>query len=281
MNTLFTLLWIELEKLFWRSRSYIAFIAIGIIIGIIEGGLRLEGRQVLDFMIQNLQEAFVLQGNLLNGYLVTYLVLNSLWLHVPILIALVTGDLVAGETQAGTLRLILARPVGRLRLLTAKYLAGLVYTALVVAFLGCTSWGMGRLVFGTGDLIVFYQTINILPEAELPWRFAAAFAYGGISMGVVASLAFFCSTLADQAMGPIITTVAILIGCTIISTIEVGVFRTVQPLLFTTYLSRWQMFFAFEVPQKDIWLSVVVLVCHMVLLFSGAVVVFLRKDFTT
>jgi ABC-2 type transport system permease protein len=232
-------------------------------------------------MLQNLQEAFILQGNLLNGYLVTYLVLNSLWLHVPILIALVTGDLVAGETQAGTLRLILTRPVGRLRLLAAKYLAGLVYTALVVAFLGFTSWGIGRWVFGTGDLMVFYQTINIVPEAELPWRFVAAFAYGGLGMGVVASLAFFCSTLANHAMGPIITTVAILIGCTIISTIEVGLFRTVQPLLFTTYLSRWQMFFAFEVPQQEIWSAVGVLVCHMAVLFGGAVLVFLRKDFTT
>ena len=160
-----TLVWIELQKLFCRSRSYIAFIAIGLIVGVIEWGLRLEGRQVLELLMQNLQEAFLLQGNLLNGYLVTYLVLNSLWLHVPILIALVTGDLVSGEAQAGTMRLLLTRPVGRLRLLTAKYLAGLLYTALVVAFLAVTSWGMGRLCFGTGDLIVFYQTLNIVPEA--------------------------------------------------------------------------------------------------------------------
>jgi ABC-2 type transport system permease protein len=82
-------------------------------------------------------------------------------------------------------------------------------------------------------------------------------------------------------MGPIITTVAILIGCTIISTIEVGLFRTVQPLLFTTYLNNWQMFFAFEVPTRELWLSVGILLCHMVVLFGGAAVVFLRKDFTT
>lgn len=276
-----TLLWTELVKLFCRSRSYIAFIAIGLIIGIIEAALRLEGRQVLDFMIQNLQEVFILQGNLLNGYLVTYLVLNSLWLHIPILVALVTGDLVAGETQAGTLRLLLTRPVGRLRLLTAKYLAGLVYTALLMGFLALASWGMGRFVFGTGDLIVFYQTINIVSEAELPWRFAAAFAYGGLSMGVVASLAFFCSTLANHALGPIIATVAMVIGCTIISTLEVGIFKTLQPLLFTTYLSKWQMFFAFDIPTQEIWWSIGVLVAHMAVLFGGSAMVFLRKDFTT
>jgi ABC-2 type transport system permease protein len=276
-----TLLWIELEKLFCRSRSYIAFMAIGLIVGVIEWGLRLEGRQVLELMIQNLQEAFLFQGNLLNGYLVTYLVLNSLWLHVPILIALVTGDLVSGEAQAGTLRLLLTRPVGRLQLLTAKYLIGLLYTALVVAFLALTSWGMGRLCFGTGDLIVLYQTINLVPEAELPWRFAAAFAYGGLSMGVVASLAFFFSTLANHSLGPIITTVAILIGCTIISTIEVGIFRTVQPFLFTTYLSKWQGFFALEVPGGEMGLAIGILVGHMAVFFAGAAGVFLRKDCTT
>jgi ABC-2 type transport system permease protein len=82
-------------------------------------------------------------------------------------------------------------------------------------------------------------------------------------------------------MGPIITTVAILIGCTIISTIEVGIFRTVQPLLFTTYLSKWQMFFAFDIPVQEIWLSIGILVGHMAVLFGGAAVVFFRKDFTT
>jgi ABC-2 type transport system permease protein len=276
-----TLVWIELQKLFCRSRSYIAFIAIGLIVGVIEWGLRLEGQQVLELLMQNLQEAFLLQGNLLNGYLVTYLVLNSLWLHVPILIALVTGDLVAGEAQTGTMRLLLTRPVGRLRLLTAKYLAGLLYTALVVAFLALTSWGMGRLCFGTGDLIVFYQTMNIVPEADLPWRFAAAFAYGSLSMSVVASLAFFLSTLANHSLGPIITTVAILIGCTIISTFEVGMFRTVQPFLFTTYLSKWQGFFAFEVQGEDMGLAIAILVGHMAVFFGGAAGVFLRKDWTT
>ena len=62
-----TSLWIELQKLFCRGRSYIAYIAIGLIVGVIEWGLRLEGRQVLELLLQNLQEAFLVQGNLHNG----------------------------------------------------------------------------------------------------------------------------------------------------------------------------------------------------------------------
>jgi hypothetical protein len=53
-----TLVWLELQKLFYRSRSYIAFMAIGLIVGVIEWGLWLEGRQVLELLMQNLQETF-------------------------------------------------------------------------------------------------------------------------------------------------------------------------------------------------------------------------------
>ena len=119
--------------------------------------------------------------------------------------------------------------------------------------------------------------MNIVPEAELPWRFAAAFAYGGLSMGVVASLAFFFSTLANHSLGPIITTVAILIGCTIVSTFEVGMFRTIQPFLFTTYLSKWQGFFAFDVQGEDMGMAIGILVGHMVVFFGGAAGVFSAK----
>ena len=99
--------------------------------------------------------------------------------------------------------------------------------------------------------------------------------------GTLIILAFFLSTLANHSLGPIITTVAILIGCTIISTFEVGMFRTVQPFLFTTYLSKWQGFFAFEVQGEDMGLAIAILVGHMAIFFGGAAGVFLRKDCTT
>src|SRR3712207_7828500 len=60
-------------------------------------------------------------------------------LFLPIAVAVVAGDSVAGEAQAGTLRYLLARPAGRTRLLAAKLLAVLAFvlvTVLVVAAVG-------------------------------------------------------------------------------------------------------------------------------------------------
>ena len=60
-------------------------------------------------------------------------------LFLPIAVAVVAGDSVAGEAQAGTLRYLLARPAGRTRLLVAKLVAVLAFvlvTVLVVAGVG-------------------------------------------------------------------------------------------------------------------------------------------------
>jgi ABC-2 type transport system permease protein len=58
---------------------------------------------------------------------------------LPIAVAVVAGDAIAGEAQAGTLRYLLARPAGRTRLLVAKLAAVLAFvfvTVLVVAGVG-------------------------------------------------------------------------------------------------------------------------------------------------
>ena len=57
-------------------------------------------------------------------------------LFLPIAVAVVAGDSIAGEAQAGTLRYLLARPAGRTRLLVAKLVAVLAFvlvTVLIVA----------------------------------------------------------------------------------------------------------------------------------------------------
>jgi len=40
---------------------------------------------------------------------------------VPILVALVAGDVVSGEASMGTLRLLAAKPVSRAQIILAKY----------------------------------------------------------------------------------------------------------------------------------------------------------------
>ena len=115
---------IELYKIFKKWRTYIGFIAIGLLVAIIQTAMYYEGQKSLDFMTRNLQDSFLFVGNLLNGFFISYLILNMLAVHIPFLITLVAGDLLAGESTAGTYRILLTRPVSRLQVLSSKFIAG-------------------------------------------------------------------------------------------------------------------------------------------------------------
>ncbi|MFZ1282429.1 MAG: ABC transporter permease, partial [Ignavibacteriaceae bacterium] len=130
-----TLIQIELYKIFRKWRTYIGFIAIGVLVPIIHTAMVFEGKDTLDFMTRNIQQSFVFVGNLLNAYLVSYLILTSLAVHIPFLIGLVAGDLLAGEATAGTYRMLITRPVSRTQIITSKFLAGIIYTNLLILWL--------------------------------------------------------------------------------------------------------------------------------------------------
>src|SRR6185369_14171239 len=101
---MWTLLQIELFKIFKRPRTYIAFAAISAIV----------------FLVQNIPASFTIEGKILNGYFVCYLILQTLLIHVPLLIALVGGDMIAGEANMGTLRLLITKPISRTNFMLSK-----------------------------------------------------------------------------------------------------------------------------------------------------------------
>ena len=214
---------IELYKVFIRRRSYIGFIAIFFIVILLLLAVNYEAKPVLEFLIKNLKGAFTFQGNLINGNLFGHIVLRSLWVHIPLLIVMVTGDLVSGEYQSGTFRMLLSRPVSRSLVLTSKFVAGIIYVLLLIAFLGVFSLGLGYLFLGNGDLLVTKDTINIFEADDTLWRFALAYSFGALSMVTVASLSMLLSTVFDSSITAILSSLAIVIVLTFLSTFNIPI----------------------------------------------------------
>ena len=276
-----TLIRIELYKIFTRKRSYIGFLAVVVIIFIAQAAMLWEGKSMHEFLTKNLNDAFYMQGNLVNGYLMTYLVLNFLWVHIPLLVVIVTGDLFSGEAHGGTFRLILSRPVSRASIVTVKYIAALVYTLVLMILFAVTSLGLGTLLFGKGDLMVIFDAITILPENDILWRFIAAFTFGFIGMITVASLSLLLSSLADNSLGPILSTMAIIILFTMISTFEFSFFNAVKPFLLTSYLDSWQMLFSFDPNIPLVLRDGGILLIHTAVFYGITILYFKRKDILT
>lgn len=274
-----TLINIEMYKIFKKWRTYIGFLVITILVPLVQIAMLMEGERSLDFMTRNLQQSFIFVGNLLNAYLVSYIILSSLAVHIPFLITLVAGDLLAGEATAGTYRMLLTRPVSRIKILTSKFLSGIIYSNLLVLWLAVMSLGLGMLIFDVGELIVVKSnSIIIFGREDVLWRFLLAYGFAALSMCVVTSLAFFFSSLVENAIGPIISTMAVIIVFIIISAIDVEFFQNIKPYLFTNHMMNWRLIFDDPVDLTRLSESTIILVGHIVVLYSITFYIFKKKD---
>lgn len=240
------LLRIEIYKIFKRPRTYIAFAVIAAIILLIQIAMKFGGEEYVGLMMSGLNESFeVPTVQILNGYLVCFIILNLLLIHVPILVALVAGDMIAGEANMGTLRLLASRPVSRTQLLLVKFIAASIYTILLLIWVALLSLFVSMLVFGTNDLFVARETeSNIIASSDVLWRYMAAFGFAAIGLTTVTALAFMLSAFADNSIGPIVATVCVIIVFTILTQMQIPFYdETVKPYLFTTHMLGWKGFF--------------------------------------
>ncbi|MDP1762242.1 MAG: ABC transporter permease subunit [Sediminibacterium sp.] len=288
---MWTLIQIELFKIFRRPRTYIAFAAITGLIGIIQFGLKLDGDSYVDFMMRDINSSITVEGKILNGYQVCYIVLQVLLVHVPLLIALVAADMISGEANMGTLRMMLTRPISRTKFLLAKFMATVAYTLMLLVWLAILALFVNMLLFGTDDLFLLKsQYVVLLKKDDIFWRYLWAFGFAALAMTTVAALGFLFSLFAENSIGPIVATMSVIIFFTILSTLNIPVFNKIKPFLFTTHMIGWKEFFDIRVndaneaiigsiqnPQK-ILNSALVLVLHIAGFVTASIVIFRRKD---
>jgi len=274
-----TLVKIELFKIFKKWRTYIGFIAIGILVPLLHLAMYLEGQKSLDFVTRGLRDSFILVGNLLNGYWISYIILNALTIHIPFLVALVAGDLLAGEATAGTYRVLITRPVSRMQVVTSKFIAGIIYTSSLVLWLAIMSLVIGLIVFGTGELLVMSpDAIIVFEKGDILWRFILAYGFAALSMSVVCSLSILFSSLVENAIGPIVATMAIIIIFIILSAFDVQILREIRPYLFTNYILQWREFFYAPINLEKIIKAILILSGHILIFFTATSIIFNRKD---
>ena len=157
-------------------------------------------------------------------------------LFLPIAVAVLGGDAIAGETQTGTLRYLLVRPVGRTHLLLAKLVTVVAFVVLAVLVVSAVSYVEGRLLLGQAPAA---GTVSLsgstLTQQELALRTAYALAYVIICMLGVAAVALFLSTLTTSSIGAALGTVGVLIASTVLLGLDAA--QAMHPFLPTRLLA--------------------------------------------
>jgi len=291
------LLQIELYKISKRSRTYIAFAAITAIVLIFQFAFKADGKSYMNLMLQSVQDSFEIdKSKAINGYFMCYIILNTLLIQVPILVALISGDAISGEANMGTLRLMLTKPVSRTQIIMVKFAASLIYTVMLLVWMAVMALFLSLFIFGADDMLIFRvkgeesQILQITKD-DIMWRYFAAFGYAAVALTVIAALAMLLSIFAENSIGPIIATVCIVIVCTVVSNINVPIIdKNVKPWLFTSYLVGWKGFFYIGTttdgePIKGslenwpaIRNSLYILLAHIFALVGASVIIFKRKD---
>ena len=282
---------LELKKLQKRPRTYIAFGAIWAIVALLQLAMYVNGKTYMDFFFRDISDSFDIVGNPLNGYFVCFVILQTLLVHVPLLVAIVSADMIAGEANLGTLRLIMSRPYSRTQILLAKFFASSIYTLLILLWIAFTGLFLSVVFFGTDGIIhaKSYELI-VLNGNDIFWRYLLAFAFAALALITVASMGFFFSIFASNSLGPIVTTMSVIIVMTILTTLDIPLFQRIKHFFFTSHMIAWKGFFEMKTDESGsaipgtirnvaaISKSALILFFHTVGFVASAIFIFRKKD---
>jgi ABC-2 type transport system permease protein len=144
-----------------------------------------------------------------NGVFLTFIALSTLLILVlPVVVAVVAGDSVAGEAGYGTLRYLLAVPAGRTRLLAVKFAAIVVFGLAATVIVSAVSLATGAALFPVGPVTLLSGATVPLAEGLLRVLFVTL--YVAAAMAALGAIGLAISTLTEHAIGAI-AAIAILV----------------------------------------------------------------------
>ncbi|MDQ1662776.1 MAG: type transport system permease protein [Blastococcus sp.] len=210
-------------------------------------------------------------------------------LFLPIAVAVVAGDAVAGEAQAGTLRYLLARPAGRTRLLVAKLVAVVTFVLVTVVIVAIVGYVVGTTLFhaqplgsttiaGTGAGGSSVSGTALTPQ-DITDRTLMAVGYVAVSMLGVAAFGLFFSTLTDSPLGATLGALAVLVTSSLLFTLDAA--SPIAPYLPTRYWLSFVDFFRDPILWRNITRGLALQGVYVVVLLTAAWANFTTKDVTS
>jgi ABC-2 type transport system permease protein len=200
-------------------------------------------------------------------------------LFLPIAVAVVAGDAVAGEAQAGTLRYLLARPAGRTRLLVAKLVAVMAFVLVTVLVVAGVGYVIGTALFDAEPIAGTSVSGTSLTPADIGGRTMLAIGYVAVSMLGVAAFALFFSTFTDSPLGATMGALAVLVASSLLFTLDAA--SPIAPYLPTRYWLAFVDLFRDPILWRDIVRGLALQGVYVGVLLAAAWANFTTKDVTS
>jgi ABC-2 type transport system permease protein len=214
----------ELVLLFRRRRTWVLLATLAAIPVLVAVAVRLSsarapgsgrGPAFLDQITQN-------------GLFVSVVALT---ICVPLAVAVVAGDTIAGEAGAGTLRYLLVAPVGRIRLLLVKFAAAIAFCLAATVVITAAGALIGAALFPIGPVVLLSGDTIGVPDSIVRALLIAG--YVTVSLAGLTAIGLFISTLTDAPVGAMAATVVVSIVAQVLDSLPQ--LDWLHPYLFSHY----------------------------------------------
>ena len=203
------------------------------------------------------------------------LTFGSFWL-IPLITALVAGDIVATEDQNGTLKTILTRSVERWHVFAGKALAALTYAVAVLVLYVGSALLLGGLAFG-------FDPVTLLSGTRVSTGH-------GIALIGAGTLAYLMPVIAIASIALLLSTVTRNSAAAVVGALMASLFMQVlgalsaldflDPYLLSTQFDAWQGLLRDPVDWDPIVRAAWVSGLYAVPSLLAALTVFVRRDVT-
>ncbi len=172
-------------------------------------------------------------------------------LVLPIFVATEGGSQIAGETSAGTMLMLLARPLSRTRVFLAKLRLAIALSVGLTVGLLTTALAVGLVAVGWGDLDLYPGILQMtdrhqhLPQGQALARFALLLPFASVALLAPLALSMLISAWMRSPVNAVGTSVALYVILYVVA--EIHFFEELRPWLFTSYMGFWR-----ELLQEDI-----------------------------
>lgn len=205
---------------------------------------------------------------------------------LPITVAVVAGETIAGEAVTGTLRYLLVRPVGRLRLLVAKLVSVAAFVLLAVLLVTVTGYLVGVAAFGFGQDATLGGPGGItslsgvvLSPVELAERTAVVVGYLALCMLALGAVGLFFSTITDSPMAAALGVLALVVMSAVLLPLDAAAgFRFYLP---TTHWLAWVDLYRAPILWRAVREGAAVQAGYVLVAFGAAWANFATKDVTS
>lgn len=193
---------------------------------------------------------------------------------LPVVVTLLAGDAIAGESNWGTLKYLLIRPVRRARLLAVKLTMAGGFTVIASLVVALTAVIAGTIAFGWHPMKIPFD--GTLPPLTALGKIGLSTIYVAWDMAGIVAFAFMLSTMFDSAGG----SVAAAVGFAVIAQIldNLNSLRGIHPALISHYWDAWITLFQAHVPKTAMWKGVLLQAIYVAAFCGTAFWWFRRRD---